>query len=110
MAVGDRIRVGQRIRFHLRDARTSADDLEHLLQRDRQQRGPETAQAALMFACLGRGQGLYGQPDFDSGLFQHYLPQTPLSGVFCNGEVGPIGDATFLHGYTSVFGILEARS
>jgi len=63
-----------------------------------------------MFACLGRGQGLYGQPDFDSGLFQHYLPQTPLSGVFCNGEVGPIGDGTFLHGYTSVFGILEARS
>ena len=110
MAVGDRIRIGQRIRFHLRDARTSADDLEHLLQRDRQQRGPETAQAALMFACLGRGQGLYGQPDFDSGLFQHYLPQTPLSGVFCNGEVGPIGDGTFLHGYTSVFGILEARS
>ena len=29
----------------------------------------------------------------------------PIGGFFCNGEIGPVGGSTFLHGYTSVFGI-----
>jgi small ligand-binding sensory domain FIST len=33
IAIGDRVRPGQRIQFHLRDARTSEEDLELLLQR-----------------------------------------------------------------------------
>ncbi|MBD3563007.1 FIST C-terminal domain-containing protein, partial [Planktothrix sp. FACHB-1355] len=33
IAIGDRVRPGQRIQFHLRDAHTSADDLEMLLRR-----------------------------------------------------------------------------
>jgi small ligand-binding sensory domain FIST len=28
-----------------------------------------------------------------------------MTGFFCNGEIGPIGGSTYLHGYTSVFGI-----
>ncbi len=56
-----------------------------------------------MFACLGRGQHLYGRPNVDSQLFQSYLPGTTLSGCFCHGEIGPVGDTTYLHGYTSVF-------
>lgn len=107
IAIGDRIRPGQRIQFHLRDATTSAEDLEALLQRYQQtSEGSSTAPAgALMFSCLGRGAGLYGEPDFDSRLFHRYLKGVPLSGFFCNGEIGPVGGNTFLHGYTSVFGI-----
>jgi small ligand-binding sensory domain FIST len=30
-----------------------------------------------------------------------------LSGFFCNGEIGPVGNGTFLHGYTSAFGIFR---
>ncbi|WP_363080805.1 FIST N-terminal domain-containing protein [Leptolyngbya sp. 'hensonii'] len=107
IAIGDRVRPGQRIQFHLRDAKASADDLETLLKRyrDQAQSGKSGAVGALMFSCLGRGEGLYGEPNFDSRLFNHYLGSLPLSGFFCNGEIGPIGDSTFLHGYTSVFGI-----
>lgn len=107
IAIGDRIRVGQRIRFHLRDARTSAEDLEALLTQYRRQIKPQTASpvGALMFACMGRGEGLYQEANFDSQLFNRYLAAVPLSGFFCGGEIGPIGDNTFLHGYTSVFGI-----
>lgn len=106
IAIGDRIRPGQRIRFHLRDAKTSADDLEFLLQRYQQQSSPTTsATGALLFSCLGRGEGLYGEANFDSRLFGRYLNRVPLSGFFCNGEIGPVGNSTFLHGYTSVFGI-----
>lgn len=106
IAIGDRVRPGQRIQFHLRDARTSAEDLEMLLKRYRYKADSNSApKAALMFSCLGRGQGLYGQPNFDSQLFSRYFNNVPLSGFFCNGEIGPVGGSTFLHGYTSVFGI-----
>jgi len=107
IAVGDRLRPGQRIQFHLRDAQTSADDLKTLLQRYQKQTAI-TASApvgALMFSCMGRGEGLYGEPNFDSGLFFDHLGPVPLSGFFCGGEIGPIGKTTFLHGFTSVFGI-----
>jgi len=62
-----------------------------------------------MFSCLGRGEGLYGKPDFDSQLFRRYLKDIPLGGFFCNGEIGPVGGSTFLHGYTSVFGICRSK-
>ncbi|MGB3559176.1 MAG: FIST N-terminal domain-containing protein [Geitlerinemataceae cyanobacterium] len=105
IAIGDRVRPGQRIQFHLRDAQTSAEDLEVLLQKYQNSHDGTATAGALMFACLGRGEGLYGEPDFDSRLFQKHLKDVSLSGFFCNGEIGPVGGTTFLHGYTSVFGI-----
>lgn len=108
IAIGDRVRPGQRIQFHLRDARTSEEDLELLLERYQKDaaNSPDAA-GALMFSCLGRGEGLYGQPHFDSQLFRRYCKNIQLGGFFCNGEIGPVGGSTFLHGYTSVFGILR---
>uniref|UniRef100_A0A832M5B5 FIST C-domain domain-containing protein n=1 Tax=Oscillatoriales cyanobacterium SpSt-402 TaxID=2282168 RepID=A0A832M5B5_9CYAN len=110
IAIGDRIRPGQRIQFHLRDAKASAEDLETMLQRY-QSSNPNgsTTVGALMFSCTGRGEGLYGQSNFDSQLFMEYFPGIPISGFFCNGEIGPVGGSTFLHGFTSVFGIFRQR-
>lgn len=106
IAIGDRIRPGQRIQFHLRDSQTSAEDLEMLLERY-QQTTPDSAIGALLFVCVGRGKRLYNEPNFDSQLFSRYLPAVPLSGFFCSGEIGPVGNSTFLHGFTSVFGIVR---
>ena len=107
IAIGDRIRIGQRIQFHLRDARTSAEDLETLLARYRGEIDTQGVSpiGALMFSCMGRGEQLYQESHFDAHLFNRYLASVPLSGFFCGGEIGPIGNATFLHGYTSVLGI-----
>lgn len=106
IAIGDRVRAGQRLQFHLRDAQSSAEDLELLLQQYHQESGFQpSAVGALMFTCIGRGEGLYGRPNFDSELFRRYLDDIPLGGFFCGGEIGPVGGSTFLHGYTSVFGI-----
>ncbi|WAS04631.1 FIST C-terminal domain-containing protein [Gloeomargaritales cyanobacterium VI4D9] len=102
IAIGNRVRPGQRVQFHLRDAQTSTADLQQLLE-NHVRHHPEPPLGALMFACLGRGEHLYGRPDVDSHLFQSYLPGTALAGCFCNGEIGPVGDTTYLHGYTSVF-------
>lgn len=106
IAVGDRVRPGQRLQFHLRDAYTSAEDLEILL-RQYHSKSSHPPAGALLFSCLGRGERLYGQPNFDSQLFQQYLGKIPLGGFFCSGEIGPVGGGTFLHGYTSAFGIIS---
>lgn len=109
IAVGDRVRPGQRLQFHLRDAEASAEDLELLLQQYQDQSDSQSsAVGALMFSCLGRGEGLYGKSDFDSQLFRRFLKDIPIGGFFCSGEIGPVGGSTFLHGYTSVFAICRA--
>ncbi|MDJ0660537.1 MAG: FIST C-terminal domain-containing protein [Crocosphaera sp.] len=107
IAIGDRVRPGQRLQFHLRDAQTSAEDLETLL---KQSNRSTAIQGALMFSCLGRGQNLYQMPNFDSQLFANYFPGVSLGGFFCNGEIGPVGKETFLHGYTSVLALLRQLS
>lgn len=107
MAIGDRIRPGQTIQFHLRDAATSAEDLHWVLKRYQELLSGESPAGALMFTCLGRGQHLYNEADFDTRVFQEYFRDLPLAGFFCNGEIGPVGNTTFLHGYTSSFGLFR---
>lgn len=107
IAVGDRLRPGQRIQFHLRDGSTSAEDLEVLLKKYQQEKKASLPVGALLFSCLGRGKELYGEPNFDSQLFRQSVNQIPLGGFFCNGEIGPVGNQTFLHGYTSSFAIFR---
>ncbi|WP_414528724.1 FIST N-terminal domain-containing protein [Nodularia chucula] len=111
IAIGDIIRPGQRLQFQLRDAEASAEDLELLLEQyQNQQLSQPSATAAFMFSCVGRGQGLYGKSNFDSELFRRYVHDIPIGGFFCNGEIGPVSGSTFVHGYTSVFGICRQLS
>ena len=108
MAIGENIREGQRVQFHLRDALTSADDLAGALGRYVDENRASESQGALLFSCLGRGENLYGRPDHDTDMFKDKLG-VPLGGFFCNGEIGPVGGSTFLHGYTSSFGIFRPK-
>jgi small ligand-binding sensory domain FIST len=109
LAVGEYLQEGMRVHFHLRDADTSAEDL-HTMLKGYGKTSPETPCGALLFSCLGRGEGLYGRPNFDTGLFREHLGDVPVGGFFCNGEIGPVGGDTFLHGYTSSFGIFRPRT
>lgn len=107
IAVGDWLRNGQTIRFHLRDAHASEADMRMVLERYSQQTGGHP-HGAVLFSCLGRGEGLYSQLNFDSNLFSEMMnAEIPMAGFFCNGEIGPVGGTTFLHGYTSSFGLFR---
>lgn len=109
IAVGAALRTGMVVQFHLRDAATSAHDLDAVLARYAEEsRGPRAG--ALLFSCLGRGEQLYGAPDHDTRAFQRHLGPVPLGGFFCNGEIGPVHGRTFLHGYTSAFGLFRSRA
>ena len=106
LAVGALPRENTVVQFHLRDAASSTRDLEALLDRFQHSDTPPPA-GALLFSCVGRGMGLYGEGNHDTTLFHKRFGATPMGGFFCNGEIGPIRGQTFLHGYTSAFALFR---
>ncbi len=108
LVVGARVAEGTIVQFHLRDADTSAEDLEQMLSSLAPEQRTQ-ARGALLFSCLGRGRHLYGRVDHDTESFRRHLGEVPLGGFFCNGEIGPVQGTTFLHGYTSSFGLFRPR-
>ena len=100
LVVGDYMRVGQTVKFHLRDASTADQDLRQLLHQSRKSTD-RSACAALLFTCNGRGSSLFKEPHHDARLVADILGPIPTAGFFCQGEIGPIGGKNFLHGFTA---------
>jgi small ligand-binding sensory domain FIST len=108
VAIGEVVRPGQVMQFHLRDASSSALDLHDALERYGRDHSADPS-GVLLFSCLGRGQGLYGEPDHDSRLLRDQFGRAPIGGFFCGGEIGPVDRRTFVHGYTSSIGVFRPR-
>ena len=71
-------------------------------------RGPARARStgvardgALLFTCNGRGAHLFGEPRPRRRLVAELLGPRAVAGVFCAGEIGPVGGRNFLHGFTA---------
>ena len=101
IAIGALPRAGQTLQFQRRDARAASEDMDELLVRASDALEQTTIYGGCLCACNGRGQNLFGRPDHAAGLVQHHLGDLGLSGFFCNGEIGPVGESNFLHGYTA---------
>ena len=101
IAVGAQLRPGQTVQFHRRDAQAATEDLHALLARTRAQLGRAVIYGACLCSCNGRGQNLFGSPNHDAQMIQEQLGPLGLAGFFCNGEIGPVGQLNFLHGYTA---------
>ena len=111
LAVGELVQEGQVVQFFVRDAQAADEDLRMMLEEyiDSLDDGDVLA-SALLFSCLGRGQYLYGAPDHDTNMFTDMVADIPIAGFFSNGEIGPIGDQTFLHGYSASFALFKQPS
>ncbi|MYA59670.1 MAG: hypothetical protein F4X40_03805 [Chloroflexi bacterium] len=108
ISVADRMREGEYVQFHVRDAQSARDDLEMLLT---PQVFEEAAAGALLFTCNGRGERFFGQRDADIAIIGNALgEQVPVAGFFCGGEIGPIGSANFVHGYTASLAVFRPGS
>ncbi|MCY3749375.1 MAG: FIST C-terminal domain-containing protein [Chloroflexi bacterium] len=108
ISVADRVREGEFVQFHVRDAQSARDDLEMLLT---PQVFEETAAGALLFTCNGRGERFFGERDADVSIIGNALgEQVPVTGFFCGGEIGPIGSANFVHGYTASLAVFRPAS
>ena len=100
MAIGDYVRPGQTVQFHVRDARTADEDLRELL-RSAQEKRNSPAAGALLFTCNGRGTRMFDAPHHDAAALADLLGAVPLAGFFAQGEIGPIGGKNFVHGFTA---------
>lgn len=99
MVIGDTVAVGDTVQFHVRDARTAADELASL--------DAHRAAAGLLFTCNGRGTHLFDRPDHDAGAVQDVVGPLVLAGMACAGEFGPVGGRNFLHSYTASLALFE---
>ena len=105
--VGAELEPNSIVQFHVRDALSSAQDLERALLAF--ESGAKPA-AALLFSCIGRGVGLYGSADHDSNAVKRRLGELPIGGFFCNGEIGAVHGMTQVHGYTSAIAIISGKA
>lgn len=94
LRVGDVVGVGSTAQFQVRDATSADRDLRRMVD-------GLTAESALVFTCNGRGTNLFPEPHHDASVVSDSLDGAPVAGMFCAGELGPIGAHNFMHGFTA---------
>jgi small ligand-binding sensory domain FIST len=94
----DQVPVGTTVQFQVRDADAADDDLRALLA---EASAGGLADGALLFTCNGRGRRLFGEPDHDAEAVTEALRSDAVAGMFCAGEIGPVDDRSFVHGFTA---------
>ena len=104
VAVSD-LKPNQVVQFHVRDPQTASEELAEVLD-DHVYAEPR---GGLLFSCRGRGRIFYGKPNHDSDLLREKLGPVPVGGFFASGEIGPIAGRSWLHTYTSAFGLFRPK-
>ena len=95
VAIGDHAPVGSTVQFQVRDAASADEDLRLMVEPLR------PADGALVFTCNGRGTNLVEGPDHDAAIIADLVQHNAVAGMFCAGEIGPVGTHSFLHGFTA---------
>lgn len=107
LATGERVRAGQIVRLHVRDAAVADEDLREALATQTDALGSGGAAGALLFTCNGRGSHMFSVGDHDATALEDALG-VPAGGFFCAGEIGPVGGRNFLHGFTATMAVFAA--
>jgi small ligand-binding sensory domain FIST len=107
LALGELVRTGQTLRFHVRDESSADEDLRESLARELA--GAKVA-GTLLFTCNGRGRHMFTEPDHDARVVGEALGSGGLAGFFCGGEIGPVGGRSFLHGFTATMAVFLDQS
>jgi small ligand-binding sensory domain FIST len=104
IAVGELVRVGQAVRLHVRDGQSADEDLRETLAWHLARLGRPPA-GALLFTCNGRGSNMFDEPHHDAAALDLALAGAPAAGFFCAGEIGPVGERSFVHGFTATLAL-----
>jgi small ligand-binding sensory domain FIST len=106
VTVGERVRVGQTVRMQVRDGSSADEDLRAALEHERRTLSAPPA-GALLFTCNGRGSHMFGRPNHDAAELDRAFG-APAAGFFCAGEIGPVGNRNFVHGFTATLALFGA--
>ena len=105
LALGNLIRTGQTMQFHVRDAGTADEDLRSLLSSSL---SSAPATGGLLFSCNGRGTRMFPAPHHDAMAIQDVAGTIPLAGFFAQGELGPVAGQNYIHGFTASVALFGA--
>jgi small ligand-binding sensory domain FIST len=105
VAVGSEVRPGQVVRLHARDAASADRDLRDALGTRMRALGGRTPAGALLFACNGRGAGMFGHAHHDASALDDELSGAPAAGFFAAGEIGPVGGEYFVHAFSATVAV-----
>jgi small ligand-binding sensory domain FIST len=100
LKIDDRVAIGQTVQFLVRDATTASENL-HLLLRMELEEPKQKPGGALLFTCTRRGSRLFSEPNHDAGALRAEAGNIPVAGFFALGEIGPVGDQSFLHAHSA---------
>ena len=112
ISIGDYVRPGQTCQFHIRDDQSAGFEFAQILAKTVADR---PFAAGLLFTCNGRGTHLFPEPHHDAQCIQSAnisekdstAAKVPLAGFFAAGEIGPVGNLNFLHGFTASLLVFE---
>ncbi len=90
IAVGGAVEVGTTVQFSVRDAAAADADLHAAL-------AGRHADGAVLFACTGRGSGLFGTANHDAETIGEELGFPASAGFFAAGEIGPAAGRARVH-------------
>lgn len=110
LAIGALPRLGQTMQFQRRDAVAATEDLVALLRQTQRRLAGRRIYGGCLCSCNGRGSQLFGYPHHDARLIFQHLGLSGVAGFFCNGEIGPVGERNFLHGYTASLALFVEKS
>jgi small ligand-binding sensory domain FIST len=101
LVLAERVAVGQTVRLMVRDADAADLDLKEALSGE----PVGVGSGALLFSFRRRGAGLfgpsYGGVSHDAVVVREALAADAVGGFFAAGEIGPVGDRSYLHGFTA---------
>jgi small ligand-binding sensory domain FIST len=104
IAIGDYLRPGQTVQFHIRDEEAADAELKQLLAATKKENAASPL-GSLLFTCNGRGTRMFSEPHHDASAIAASFGPIPLAGFFAQGELGPIGRQNFVHGFTASVGL-----
>ena len=103
ISIGDFVKPGQTIQFHIRDHESADFEMRHLLHAAKD----DELSGALIFSCNGRGQRMFPEPHHDASVVQSLFGPIANAGFFAAGEIGPVGGKNFLHGFTACVALFQ---
>lgn len=110
LAVASHLENYQTLRFHIRDPRAAQEALEAQLVAAKRSTLERGARATVVFNCIVRGAGFFGNLHSDAVQIAAHSPGNRSVGLFCSAEIGPVGERTYVHSFTASIALICERT
>jgi len=98
---------GERLFWGIRDKLAAERDITKKIESLGEELGA-TPDFGLLFPCITRGPGFYGNRDRDIEIIKSRFPDMPLIGFYGNGQIAPLSTGCHLHQYSAAIGLYQA--